>query len=77
MGLNLSESLDPRSNLSVREREVYDLVCVGLSNREIAKRLYITEGTVKVHVHHVFDKLGVRSRTALALNAVHDRRQAP
>jgi LuxR family transcriptional regulator, maltose regulon positive regulatory protein len=77
MGLNVANSLDPRSALSAREREVYDLVCAGLSNREIAKRLFITEGTVKVHVHHMFDKLGVRSRTALAMQAVHERaRQA-
>ena len=77
MGLEVAGSLDPRSALSVREREVYDLVCAGLSNREIAGRLFISEATVKVHVHHVFDKLGIRSRTALAMNAVHERvRQA-
>jgi len=69
--------LDPRESLSVREREVYLLVCAGLSNRDIAARLFIGESTVKAHVHHVFDKLGIRSRTALALNAAHDRlRQA-
>ena len=61
----------------MREREVYDLVCAGLSNREIGKRLFISEGTVKVHVHNMFDKVGVRSRTALAMNALHERtRQA-
>jgi DNA-binding NarL/FixJ family response regulator len=77
MGLEVAGSLDPRSTLSVREREVYDLVCAGLSNREIASKLFISPGTVKVHVHHVFDKLGIRSRTALAMNAVHERaRQA-
>ena len=77
MGLEVSGSLDPRSALSMREREVYDLVCAGLSNREIAKKLFISEATVKVHVHHMFDKVGIRSRTALAMNAVHERvRQA-
>ena len=77
MGLEVVGTLDPRSSLSVREREVYDLVCVGLSNREIAGKLFISEGTVKVHLHHVYDKLGIRSRTALAMNAVHERvRQA-
>ena len=76
-GREIASSLDPRSSLSVREREVYDLVCVGLSNREIGKRLFISEGTVKVHVHNMFDKVGVRSRTALAMNALHERtRQA-
>ena len=77
MGLQVFGSLDPRSTLSVRQREVYDLICAGLSNREIAQRLFISEATVKVHVHHVFDKVGIRSRTALAMNAVHERvRQA-
>jgi DNA-binding NarL/FixJ family response regulator len=79
LGLSVAGSLDPRFALSARERQVYDLVCAGLSNREIAKRLFITEGTVKVHVHHMFDKLGVRSRTALAMHAVreHARQAAP
>ena len=71
--LDIAASLDPRSALSAREREVYELLCAGLSNGEITKRLFITEGTVKVHVHHVFDKMGVRSRTALALNAANRR----
>ena len=66
---------DPVEALSPREREVYELLCASFSNRDIAKRLFITEGTVKVHVHHVFDKLGVRSRTALAINAARDRRR--
>ena len=70
-------SADPVETLSRREREVYELVCEGLSNREIAKRLFISEATVKAHVHHVFDTLGIRSRTALAMNAARDRwRQA-
>ena len=55
--------------LSAREREIYDLLCEGLTNSQIAKLLFISEATVKVHVQHVFDKLGIRSRTALALNA--------
>jgi DNA-binding NarL/FixJ family response regulator len=73
-GLDAASLTDPVERLSRREREVYELLCDGLSNAEIAKRLYITEGTVKVHVQHVFDKLGVRSRTALAINAARDRR---
>ena len=73
LGLTLLGRLDPRESLSAREREVYDLLCVGLSNREIATRLFITESTVKVHAHHVYDKLGIRSRTALALNAAQER----
>lgn len=73
MGLEVVGTLDPRSSLSTREREVYDLVCLGLSNRDIAAKLYISEATVKVHLHHVYDKTGIRSRTALAINAIHER----
>ncbi|MBA2372401.1 MAG: hypothetical protein H0V71_12260 [Chloroflexi bacterium] len=73
LGLSSSAVVDPATALSNREREVYELVCEGLSNAEIGKRLFIVEGTVKAHVHHVFDKLGIRSRSALALNAARDR----
>jgi LuxR family maltose regulon positive regulatory protein len=55
--------------LSTREAEVYDLIRMGLSNKEIAKRLFISEGTAKVHVHHILEKLGAKSRTEAALIA--------
>lgn len=77
LGTPAAVVVDPSSSLSAREREVYELVCEGLSNAEIARRLYISHSTVKVHVHHVFDKLGIRSRTALALNAAHGRYATP
>jgi DNA-binding CsgD family transcriptional regulator len=64
------DGLDPSVRLSNREREVYQLVRLGLTNAEIAARLFISESTVKVHVHHVFEKLGIRSRRALTLGAV-------
>ena len=73
LGSETIAATDPIKSLSRREREVYDLVCEGLSNAEIAQSLFISEATVKVHVHHVFDKVGVRSRTALAMNAARDR----
>jgi ATP/maltotriose-dependent transcriptional regulator MalT len=51
--------------VSDREREVILLVVEGLSNKEIARRLRIAEGTVKLHLHNVYGKLGVSNRTAL------------
>ena len=49
--------------LSEREKEVLRLITEGLSNREIAETLFITVGTAKTHVNHIFDKLDVSSRT--------------
>lgn len=60
---------DPLDTLSTRERAVASLVQRGLRNKEIAEELGLTEGTVKVHLHKVFDKLSVRSRTELILLA--------
>lgn len=56
-------------SLSERELEVLKLVASGASNREIAKKLYITEGTVKNHISNVLRKLGFRDRTQAALYA--------
>jgi len=58
---------DVLSALSKREREVLELLGHGMTNREIANALYISEVTVKVHVRHILKKLGVRSRTEAAL----------
>ncbi len=57
---------DDQPSLSRRETEVLDLVSQGLRNREIAQLLFISESTVKVHVRHIFEKLGVRSRAEAA-----------
>jgi LuxR family maltose regulon positive regulatory protein len=54
-------------HLTPREEEVLSLVRQGLSNRQIAQMLWITESTAKVHVRHIFEKLGVRTRTEAAL----------
>jgi len=48
--------------LTARERDIFRLIAEGLSNPEIAQRLYISETTVKTHVTHVFQKLDVRDR---------------
>ena len=55
--------------LTRRERELIELVRQGLRNRDIASELGVTEGTVKVYLHAIFDKLRVDNRTELALKA--------
>jgi DNA-binding NarL/FixJ family response regulator len=52
--------------LTAREAELMPLVASGLSNKQIARRLALSEGTVKIHLHNVFRKLNVTSRTGLA-----------
>ena len=52
------------TSLTPRERQILDLVAEGASNAEIATRLYISPGTVRIHLQRVYEKLGVRSRTA-------------
>lgn len=53
--------------LTPREREIVEMVAEGLRNRAIAQRLGISEGTVKLHLHHVYEKLGVSGRVELLL----------
>jgi two-component system, NarL family, nitrate/nitrite response regulator NarL len=61
--------------LTDRERQIVSLVSEGLSNTEIARRLKITDGTVKVHLHTLFGKLEVSNRTALPV--VQLRKEKP
>jgi two-component system nitrate/nitrite response regulator NarP len=56
-------------SLTARERELVELVSKGLRNRDIAGELGVTEGTVKVYLHGIFDKFGVENRTELAMRA--------
>jgi DNA-binding NarL/FixJ family response regulator len=52
--------------LSIREREVFRYAAAGLGNKQVADRLSISEATVKVHLTHIFQKLGLRGRGELA-----------
>jgi len=56
--------------LTPRETEIAKLVAIGLRNAEVAARLAISEVTVKTHLNNIFQKLGLRGRTALALYAI-------
>lgn len=61
--------------LTPREREIVVLVSEGRSNKEIARRLGLTDGTVKIHLHKIYRKLDVSNRTALAALALSYRDQ--
>jgi two-component system nitrate/nitrite response regulator NarL len=63
--------------LSDREKEIVQLVAQGFRNREIGEKLFISEQTVKNHLHNIFDKLGVSDRLELALYAIHHRISEP
>lgn len=65
----MSQMRDPGPELTVREVQVLEAVAAGHSNREIARRMFLSEGTVKSHLARVFAKLGVRSRTAAVVRA--------
>jgi DNA-binding NarL/FixJ family response regulator len=60
-----------RSPLSAREREIVALVAQGYKNKEMAEKMFISEQTVKNHLHNIFDILGVSDRLELALYAIH------
>ena len=58
---------DPLTSLTPREKAIANLVSQGMRNREIADELGMTEGSVKVYLHRIYEKLGVNNRTELAL----------
>ena len=60
-------------DLTIREREIVALVAQGYKNKEMAEKMFISEQTVKNHLHNIFDKLGVSDRLELALYAIHHR----
>ncbi len=55
--------------LTIRERQIVFAVSEGATNRQIGRRLRLAEGTVKVHLHHIYRKLGIPNRTTLAVVA--------
>jgi DNA-binding NarL/FixJ family response regulator len=65
-GLDVERPKQPREPLSPREREVLQLLRRGLTNKQIAEALFIAESTAKVHVRHILDKIGARTRTEAA-----------
>lgn len=74
--LSVSAAASPSTDtepLTARERDILRLMVEGMSNREIADELVITEGTVKNHVTNILSKLGVQSRTQAALKAKQSR----
>lgn len=76
MPADLQDELAARSGsegtegLSARESEIVRFVAVGMRNAEVANKLSITEGTVKVHLNNIFKKLGIRDRVELTLYAI-------
>jgi two-component system, NarL family, nitrate/nitrite response regulator NarL len=64
---------DLLAELSEREQQVVALVGQGLSNKMIARKLSVSEGTIKSHLHAIFIKLRLQSRSALMVSALGDR----
>ncbi len=65
-----------RPDLSLREKQVVDLVRQAKPNKEIAYRLHLSEGTVKEYLNRIFRKLGVSNRTELAIWALTHRAES-
>ncbi|MGO8972205.1 MAG: response regulator transcription factor [Steroidobacteraceae bacterium] len=65
----MPEQAEKNGSLTTREREIVLLAATGLSNKAIAYELKLSEGTVKVHMHNIFQKLGIRTRSGLIIQA--------
>lgn len=62
-----SAGLSRFADLTDREEQILILIRQGLSNKDIGRRLYLTEGTIKIHLHNIYQKVGVPNRTSLAM----------
>ncbi len=67
---NIAVTENVQTVLTNRESQIMRLVSEGLSNKEIGRRLKIADGTIKVHLHHIFQKLEISNRTGLAALAI-------
>ena len=73
--MHQSESnLDDRQTLTKREGEIVSLVLRGLANKSVAVELGLCEGTVKLHLHSIYRKLGVPNRAGLIVNCLTNRK---
>ena len=64
---NFSNGAERLAALTKRRQQVATLVCDGLSNKAIAEKLGVSEGTIKIHLHAIYESLGVRSRIELMI----------
>jgi len=71
--LKIAVTENALTGLTDREHQVMCLVSEGLSNKEIGRRLNISDGTIKVHLHHIYEKLEISNRTALAALAISQK----
>ena len=71
---NIAVSDNALTVLTDRERQIMRLVSEGLSNKEVGRRLNIADGTIKQHLHHIYQKLEISNRTVLAALAIAQNR---
>ena len=70
---NRKDSKTDAKSLTKRERQILKLISSGMTNKHIARKLDITEGTVKVHIKHLFKKLNLKSRVEAAIWAMENK----
>ncbi len=67
MTMSSDAAIFKKYDISEKEQNIISLVAEGLNNREIAEKLYLSEGTVRNYLSHILEKLGLRDRTQLAV----------